>query len=120
MKIFQIVLLVELAGILLLTLLVSSLYNDIELLDSQLNASVQAKALCEQKNSIYIREISLQNNMIEAQKLDLKNAKKELVSEKKKSADKWNARIQGVYNASCEAQLKQINELQKTFYKERE
>jgi DNA-binding transcriptional regulator YiaG len=92
----------------------------IDILNAQLNASVQSKALCEQKNNIYVREIALQNSAIEQIKLDNEKAFKELLNTHKNSVKKWEKEIKTLKNATCEQQLKQIDELHKAFYKERE
>jgi hypothetical protein len=94
--------------------------NAIELLISQLNATIQAKALCEQKNSIYIREIALQNNLIEDMKIDNEKAIKTLLNDHKNSVKKWENEIKTAKNATCEEQLSKIDALHKKFYKERQ
>ncbi|MDR2342774.1 MAG: hypothetical protein LBD84_07030 [Campylobacteraceae bacterium] len=93
--------------------------NQIELLGAQLNASMQAYTLCEQKSLTIQSSLVTQNKAIEAIRIDSEKAYKELLGTHEKSVKKWENAIKTAKNATCEEQLKEVDALHYKFYKER-
>jgi len=93
----------------------------IELLTSQLNATAQAKATCEQKSNLLTAEIAHQNEAIEKIKIDSQKAMQKLLEQQPKTIEKWSVKTETIYvaNATCPEQLKQIDAMQESFYEER-
>ena len=90
----------------------------IKTLGAELNASVQAKALCEQKNLNIQNALNTQNKIIEQLRVDKEAAQKAVTKATKDAAVRWQKETQKIYvpNATCEAQLKEIDSLHKTFF----
>lgn len=90
----------------------------IQTLNAELNASAQANALCKQKNLNIQNALTEQNKIIEQLKIDKEAAQKAVTKAAKDASVKWQKEVQKIYvpNAACEAQLKEIDSLHKTFF----
>ncbi|MDR2100107.1 MAG: hypothetical protein LBP40_04680 [Campylobacteraceae bacterium] len=116
-RIYQIVLFSALTALFFCAFIIYTKNQKIQFLGAELNASVQAKALSEQKTNLLLRELNIQNEAIEKIKIDTERAVNLLINEHKNSAKKWEKELKEA--KTCEEKLFLIDELHKKFFKER-